>query len=375
MGNQKFFILYFLLSILSVYASENCPVSRCSSDNIPIRFPFRLEGLQTKDCGYPGFDLSCNNQSKTVVKFPYAGDFLVRSIDYTTQQIQLYDSGICLPNRLMSLNLSGSPFVPAGYQNYTFLSCPTPLVESRFITISCLSNSTISVLATSSRSIVASLSTSCRIITSSLIPISLSVKNDEWFSSQLGDDLELTWYSPNCNECETKGGICGYKSNTSQAIGCFDNSKEEKSPDALRTLRVIWLSVAAPFAIIVCGIVIFTVLVFRLHVPNSRRVNQTTAAESLQPNIAMVGLDENTIESYEKVTLGESMRLPEGPNDSTCAICLSEYHSKEIVRCIPECNHFFHVGCIDEWLRLNNSCPVCRNSPAPSPIHAISESV
>ncbi|WCJ22408.1 RING/U-box superfamily protein [Euphorbia peplus] len=109
--------------------------------------------------------------------------------------------------------------------------------------------------------------------------------------------------------------------------------------------------------------------------PVTRRVTQATATEPPQFTIAMVGLDANTIESYKKVTLGESMRLPEGRSDNTCAICLSEYHSQDIVRCIPECNHFFHVDCIDEWLRLNNSCPVCRKSPAPSPVHVVLESV
>ncbi|KAH9698341.1 hypothetical protein KPL71_023975 [Citrus sinensis] len=62
-----------------------------------------------------------------------------------------------------------------------------------------------------------------------------------------------------------------------------------------------------------------------------------------------VGLDESTIESFQKLVLGESKRLPE-PNSSTCPICLSEYLSQETIRCIPECKHCFHAECIDEWL-------------------------
>ncbi|KAJ4838524.1 RING-H2 finger protein atl22 [Turnera subulata] len=89
----------------------------------------------------------------------------------------------------------------------------------------------------------------------------------------------------------------------------------------------------------------------------------TTAAVSPQPDIAIMGLDESTIASYKKVVLGESKRLP-GHNDSICAICLSEYSSNETVRCIPECEHCFHADCIDEWLRLNSACPVCRNLPS-----------
>ncbi|WVZ16671.1 hypothetical protein V8G54_009653 [Vigna mungo] len=89
------------------------------------------------------------------------------------------------------------------------------------------------------------------------------------------------------------------------------------------------------------------------------------------PQIVATGLDESTIESYEKVVLGESRRVP-GPNGGCCWICLSEYNSKETIRCIPECEHCFHADCIDEWLRINNTCPVCRNTPSPSPLHVAS---
>lgn len=95
---------------------------------------------------------------------------------------------------------------------------------------------------------------------------------------------------------------------------------------------------------------------------------QSTAGPSAvlpQPPTAVVvtGLDESTIESYQKVVLGESRRLP-GLNDTTCAICLCDYITKETIRCIPECKHCFHAECIDEWLRLNATCPVCRNDPS-----------
>ncbi|RVX04092.1 putative RING-H2 finger protein ATL69 [Vitis vinifera] len=80
------------------------------------------------------------------------------------------------------------------------------------------------------------------------------------------------------------------------------------------------------------------------------------------PAVVMMGLDGPTIESYPKTVLGESMRLPK-PSDGTCPICLSEYQPKDTIRTIPECNHCFHVDCVDEWLKMNPTCPVCRNSP------------
>ncbi|MCL7038146.1 hypothetical protein MKW94_028379 [Papaver nudicaule] len=80
--------------------------------------------------------------------------------------------------------------------------------------------------------------------------------------------------------------------------------------------------------------------------------------------VTTVGLDGTTIESYPKITLGESRRIPT-PNDGTCSICLSEYCPKDTVRTIPDCKHCFHAECIDEWLRMNASCPLCRTSPSP----------
>ncbi|GAV64421.1 hypothetical protein CFOL_v3_07939 [Cephalotus follicularis] len=32
-----------------------------------------------------------------------------------------------------------------------------------------------------------------------------------------------------------------------------------------------------------------------------------------------------------------------GRNDSSCAICLSEYCDKETLSCVPECGHCFHA--------------------------------
>ncbi|KAG6500157.1 RING-H2 finger protein ATL74-like [Zingiber officinale] len=43
-----------------------------------------------------------------------------------------------------------------------------------------------------------------------------------------------------------------------------------------------------------------------------------------------------------------------------CPICLGEFAKGEEVRVLPDCGHGFHVGCIDQWLGLQSSCPTCR---------------
>lgn len=217
---EVLFLFLFLLPI--VQATGPCPLSMCGSNSVPIRFPFKLLDQLGQHCGYPGFDLSCNSDRNTVLKLPYSGEFFVRKIDYSMQQIQLYDPDNCLPRRLLHLNLSGSPFASAVSQEYTFLSCPTQFtIKSRFSTIDCLSNSTVSVIATSSPSLADSVSPPCKIISTLPIPVQRPFQYDEGSSADFNLDLPLAWYEPDCVDCETQGGFCGFRSNTSEAIGCF----------------------------------------------------------------------------------------------------------------------------------------------------------
>ncbi|XP_054166521.1 E3 ubiquitin-protein ligase RNF181-like [Oppia nitens] len=44
--------------------------------------------------------------------------------------------------------------------------------------------------------------------------------------------------------------------------------------------------------------------------------------------------------------------------DDKCCVCLKEFTVDQTVR--VGCGHRYHRLCITEWLRLNNSCPVCR---------------
>ncbi|KAK4759596.1 hypothetical protein SAY87_022727 [Trapa incisa] len=81
-----------------------------------------------------------------------------------------------------------------------------------------------------------------------------------------------------------------------------------------------------------------------------------------------VGLDEETITSYPKLLYSEAKR---GKSDSTvtsCSICLSDYKGRDVLRELPDCRHLFHHSCIDPWLRLHATCPLCRTSPIPTPL-------
>ncbi|KAF9197401.1 hypothetical protein BGZ49_002185 [Haplosporangium sp. Z 27] len=48
-----------------------------------------------------------------------------------------------------------------------------------------------------------------------------------------------------------------------------------------------------------------------------------------------------------------------GRISTSCPICLCEYEDLEELRRLP-CEHYFHKECVDEWLKLKRTCPLCK---------------
>ncbi|KAF5442267.1 hypothetical protein F2P56_034946 [Juglans regia] len=286
-------------------SKELCLKSVCRRNEPKIHFPFRIKSRQPESCGYPGFDLFCNEAGQTLMKLPglYSGEFMVEGIEYHKQEIWLNDPKSCLPKLILFHNLSaGSPFKGVNYQDFTFFNCSESfdLGVSRLTPIVCLSDSNYTVFATSSARVIEILSTTCKLFKTVSVPVQ-SPFDEQILSSDLSDDLRLTWDEPGCGK------------------------RRDPIPE----------------------------------------LNPSVAPQST----LVLGLDGPTIESYPKIVLGESRRLPK-PDDHTCPICLSEYRPKETLKPIPKCQHCFHAACIDEWLKLNATCPICRNPP-PQPLPAL----
>ncbi|XP_071702443.1 E3 ubiquitin-protein ligase At4g11680-like [Rutidosis leptorrhynchoides] len=55
----------------------------------------------------------------------------------------------------------------------------------------------------------------------------------------------------------------------------------------------------------------------------------------------------------------ENERVLSG-EDAVCCICLAKYANNDELRELP-CTHFFHKECVDKWLKINASCPLCKN--------------
>ncbi|KAL2339632.1 hypothetical protein Fmac_007572 [Flemingia macrophylla] len=347
---------------------ETCADSVCQLKEPLIRFPFHIEG--NHGCGYPGFEASCSDDNQTLLNLPNTGRLKIQRINYAEQQLWVNDPNQCLPKRLLSLNLSASPYAAVYSQRFTFFNCSSNLdyLKSRYRAIGCLSRaSSYAVFATPSASVVVHLSSVCDLVSAVNVPVQ-SPFYDGVVSSELSEDLRLSWDSPACGRCESHGGRCGFKTNNTLELDCYRAPSEGISRGVCYTIAIC-IGVPA----LLCSIAVLSCICSWFRIRMGRHAwpwaHETVADfEALAGSrvATVMGLDGPTIESYPKIVIGENRRLPK-KGEKTCSICLSEYMPKETVKSIPECGHCFHAECIDQWLPLNASCPICRTSPPKLP--------
>nr|DAD17816.1 TPA_asm: hypothetical protein HUJ06_019279 [Nelumbo nucifera] len=71
------------------------------------------------------------------------------------------------------------------------------------------------------------------------------------------------------------------------------------------------------------------------------------------------GMPSNLVDKLPKFTFsGAKMTHPW--DEMCCTICLQDFKEGDSARRLPNCRHFFHLLCIDQWLVRHGSCPICR---------------
>uniref|UniRef100_A0A0D9VJF3 RING-type E3 ubiquitin transferase n=1 Tax=Leersia perrieri TaxID=77586 RepID=A0A0D9VJF3_9ORYZ len=81
----------------------------------------------------------------------------------------------------------------------------------------------------------------------------------------------------------------------------------------------------------------------RMDEPEKQSVNMTGSSGGIM-------IECGTNQPIEKVLAAE---------DAECCICLSAYDDGAELRELP-CGHHFHCICIDKWLHINATCPLCK---------------
>ncbi|XP_052222454.1 uncharacterized protein LOC127838639 isoform X2 [Dreissena polymorpha] len=96
-------------------------------------------------------------------------------------------------------------------------------------------------------------------------------------------------------------------------------------------------------------------------IPGHMDLNDYEALWELAENLGevrRVGMDPSEI-----TQLPSHVFQPSASADvkTDCLVCMEEYQSGERLKTLP-CCHTYHAECIDEWLRRNAICPICRQS-------------
>ncbi|KAI0491473.1 hypothetical protein KFK09_025733 [Dendrobium nobile] len=81
---------------------------------------------------------------------------------------------------------------------------------------------------------------------------------------------------------------------------------------------------------------------------------------------ADIEIDNATLTTWPTLTYVEAKsRDPRAVNAICCYICLVDYQEDaredKAMRLLLECGHLFHAACVDPWLWMQHTCPVCRS--------------
>ncbi|XP_073060118.1 RING-H2 finger protein ATL79-like [Primulina eburnea] len=129
----------------------------------------------------------------------------------------------------------------------------------------------------------------------------------------------------------------------------YSSSKEFKANTAL----VIVILICA----LICGLAFNSAIryVLRMNCRRRRRQQRQTSEIGKQDLESGAGSAEAEIPVLDYT---EGMKL--AGEETECIICLSEFAVGEKLRVLEDCEHGFHVNCIQQWLLLHSSCPTCR---------------
>ncbi|XP_058085690.1 RING-H2 finger protein ATL70-like [Magnolia sinica] len=126
----------------------------------------------------------------------------------------------------------------------------------------------------------------------------------------------------------------------------------------------------AIFFLLVTAIAVVSYLCTRPSSSPTHQSRELHGPTQHQPPVAdnEVGLDEATLLSYPTLLYSHAKIHNKDTTSSCCPICLADYKDTDMLRLLPDCRHLFHVKCVDAWLLLHPTCPVCRTSPLPTPL-------
>lgn len=147
-------------------------------------------------------------------------------------------------------------------------------------------------------------------------------------------------------------------------IGCFWLFSSDRCYDtspwayytSLSFIIIGFTVVLFPFILIMC--IIFCLPVVIIAIRLIQQVTGLNLAPGLNPQGRMQAARESAIKSIRTQKFNQQTTELQD-EDAHCVICLVDYGDGDEMKFMPTCNHHFHSECVDQWLRVNKTCPLC----------------
>lgn len=148
----------------------------------------------------------------------------------------------------------------------------------------------------------------------------------------------------------------------------MNNTVEPPSPSKIPKFFVPIFGISLGILLLILLIIILSYLFSYKRLPPHPSDRSSDSDSDADDTVNLeLGLDEANLVFCPKLIYSQAEIEIRGKNviPSTCAICLAEYAAEDVLRLLPDCEHLFHVDCVDPWLRRRPSCPICRKSLIP----------
>ncbi|CAA7034404.1 unnamed protein product [Microthlaspi erraticum] len=114
------------------------------------------------------------------------------------------------------------------------------------------------------------------------------------------------------------------------------------------------------FAMALISVVLFLALL-TLYVHRTCLIRNPISLHQPSPPLTRCvsgGLDPEVIRSLPVLLC----RREAEEEERECCICLGGFEEGEKMKVLPPCRHCYHCECVDQWLKTESSCPLCRVS-------------
>ncbi|PWA83266.1 Protein kinase, catalytic domain-containing protein [Artemisia annua] len=208
-------------------------------DGLNISYPFAIRTLHDPICGYPGFVVHCNSNGSAVFNMSQ-NEYKVKDIVYKEKKVRLQNTALLTKNSQNCENLDIRNFTTDWRlsinnhttQNLVLMSNCSGNTSSGLVpgmdiyrvgsTRSC-EKDTIKYAMLKNDTNLRNMTGRCSVVVET--PVETG-GGEGWrvngtnYGEVMEQGFELTWRAPDCGECETSGGTCGFNA-TALRFVCF----------------------------------------------------------------------------------------------------------------------------------------------------------